>query len=153
MGRTRARRRYHTSQRGQALAEFAMVAPIFFLVLFGIVEAGRFMFYYETLNNATREGARYAIVNGAKSLTCSTGRAAPGSTSCDPDGSDVVDRTRAAAFGIVGSAITVTPTWTPDNGRGSTVSVRASYTYSSLIPLVPLPPIIVEAESRLVVNN
>ena len=153
MGRTRHGRRYRSSKRGQALAEFAMVAPIFFLVLFGIVEAGRFMFYYETLNNATREGARYAIVNGAKSLTCSTGPAAPGSTSCDPDGSDVVDRTRGAAFGIVGSAITVTPTWTPDNGRGSTVRVRASYTYSSLIPVVPLPPIIVEAESRLVVNN
>ena len=73
--------------------------------------------------------------------------------SCDPDGSDVVDRTRAAAFGIVGSAITVTPTWTPDNGRGSTVSVRARFTYSSLIPIVPLPPVTVEAESRLVVNN
>jgi Flp pilus assembly protein TadG len=138
---------------GQALAEFALVAPIFFLVLFGIIEAGRFMFYYETLNNATREGARYAIVNGANSLTCSTGPAAPDSTSCDPDGSDVVDRTRAAAFGIPPAAVTVTPTWMPDNGRGSRVKVRAAYTYSSLIPLVPLPPVTVEAESTLVVNN
>ena len=53
----------------------------------------------------------------------------------------------------LGSAITVTPTWMPDNGRGSTVSVRARFTYSSLIPIVPLPPVTVEAESRLVVNN
>jgi len=150
---SRAGRRNRRGRRGQAIVEFALVAPIFFVVLFGIVEAGRFMFYYETLNNATREGARYAIVNGANSLTCSTGPAAPNSVSCDPDGSDVVDKTRAAAFGIPPSAVTVTPTWMPDNGRGSRVSVRAIYTYTSLIPIVPLPPVTVEAESTLVVNN
>lgn len=141
--------------RGQALAEFALVAPIFFIVLFTIIEAGRFMFYYETLNNATREGARYAIVNGANTLGCPTGPPAPDSSPCDPAGDDVVDRVRASALGIPGSAITVTPVWhdPPDNSRGATVTVTASYTYSSLVPIVPLPPITVEAESSLVVNN
>jgi hypothetical protein len=145
------RRRQRT--RAQALAEFALVAPVFFLVLFAIVEAGRFMFYYETLNNATREGARYAIVNGANSLGCSTGPAAPGTTSCDPSGDDVRDHVRNTALGMPGSAIAVTSTWQPDNGRGSLVSVESTYTYSSLIPIVPLPAITVEAESTLVINN
>ena len=141
--------------RGQALVEFALVAPLFFLVLFGIVEAGRFMFYYETLNNATREGARYAIVNGANSLGCPTGPPAPGSSSCDPTGEDVKERVRNAAYGVLGAGVTVTPTWhdPADNGRGSTVTVTATYTYASLIPIVPLPPIKVQAESSLVVNN
>ncbi|MDH5242366.1 MAG: pilus assembly protein [Chloroflexota bacterium] len=134
------------------MVEFAMVAPLFFLLLFGIIEAGRFIFYYETLNNATREGARYAIVNGANTIGCSTGPAAPGTTSCDPGGDDVRDRVRDAAFGVL-SGITVNPEWDPDNGRGSTVTVAAAYTYSSLVPLVPLPPITVTAESSLVVNN
>jgi hypothetical protein len=40
-----------------------------------------------------------------------------------------------------------------NNARGATVTVSATYTYSSLIPLVPLPPITVTAESSLVVNN
>ena len=44
-----------------------IVAPMFFLLLFGIIEVGRFIFYYEVLSNATREGARYAIVNGSSS--------------------------------------------------------------------------------------
>ena len=52
----------------QALVEFALVAPIFFLLLFAIIEGGRFMMYYQTLNNATREGARYAIVHGSNSV-------------------------------------------------------------------------------------
>lgn len=137
------------------MVEFALVAPIFFLVLFGIIEAGRFMLYYETLNNATREGARYAIVNGANTLGCPTGPPAPGSSPCDTAGADVVERVRRAAFGVLGAGVTVTPSWhdPATNGRGSTVTVRASYTYSALIPIVPLPAITVEAESSLVVNN
>jgi Flp pilus assembly protein TadG len=150
----------HRRSRGQALAEFALVAPIFFLVLFAVIEAGRFMFYYETLNNATREGARYAIVHGVNSFDC-TGPPAPGAASaCDPSGADVKQRVRDSAFGVFGTAMTITPAWyqsdgvTPgDNGRGQTVTVTAEYTYSSLIPLVPLPAITVKAESSLVVNN
>ncbi len=140
-------------KRGQAVVEFALIAPVFFLLLFSIVEAGRFMFYYETLNNATREGARYAIVNGANALGCPTGPPAPRSVSCDPTGEDVKARVRSAAFGVLGSGVTVTPTWYSDNGRGSTVTVVAAFTYTSLVPLVPLPPITITAESSLVVNN
>jgi TadE-like protein len=146
---TRARR----TGRGQAMVEFALIAPIFFLVLFAIVEGGRFMFYYEALNHATREGARYAIVNGANSLGCPTGPPAPNSTPCDTAGDDVVDRVRSSAYGMPPSSIAVVPTWNPNNGRGSIVNVQASLTYSTLVPLLPLPPITVTAESSLVVNN
>jgi TadE-like protein len=141
------------SRIGQAMVEFALVAPVFFLVLFAIVEGGRFIFYYETLNHATREGARYAIVNGANSLDCPTGPPAPLSTPCDTAGNDVVARVRASSFGMAPGAITVTPTWNPNNARGSIVNVRASYIYQTLVPLLPLPPITVTAESSLVVNN
>lgn len=148
--RRHARRR---RTRGQALVEFALVAPVFFLVLFAIVEAGRFMFYYETLNNATREGARYAIVNGANTLGCASGPPAPGSLACDIPGNNVVQRVKNAAFGVLGAGVNVTPTWFNDNSRGSTVTVAATYSYSTLIPIVPLPAITVTAESSLVVNN
>jgi hypothetical protein len=49
----------------------------------------------------------------------------------------------------------VTPTWSnpANNGRGATVTVSASYTYHPIVPLVPLPPITISAESSLVVNN
>jgi len=151
MSRRRAASRKATS--GQALAEFALIAPLFFLILFGIIEGGRFIFYYEVLNNATREGARYAIVNGANTIGCSTGPSAPGTTSCDPTGADVIRVVRSNAFGIPPASVSVTPTWAPDNGRGSTVTIGATYSYRTLIPLVPLPAITVAAESNLVVNN
>jgi Flp pilus assembly protein TadG len=135
------------SSRGATLVEFALVAPMFFLVLFSIVEAARFVFYYEMLNNATRDGARYAIVHGENSFD-------PTGPPNDPSGADVIARVKQSALGILGSGVSVTPTWTPaKNERGTTVTVHASYTYSTIIPIVLMPPITVEAESTLVLNN
>jgi hypothetical protein len=154
-GREPTRSRRRRGRRGQALAEFALVAPVFFLLLFAIIEAGRFMFYYETLNNATREGARYAIVHGMNSFDCTGPPEKPDVSLCDPSGEDVKQRVRDAAIGIPGPAITISPVWhdPENNGRGSTITVTASFTYSSLVPIVPLPAIAVTAESSLVVNN
>jgi Flp pilus assembly protein TadG len=49
--------------RGQTLAEFAMILPVFLLVLVGLFDAGRLVFAYHTANNAAREGGRQAIVD------------------------------------------------------------------------------------------
>jgi Flp pilus assembly protein TadG len=49
--------------RGQALMEFALVIPIFLLVVVALFDMGRAVFAYNTLTNAAREGARMAIVN------------------------------------------------------------------------------------------
>ena len=56
---TRAPRR----GRGQALVEFALVIPIFLLMLIALFDLGRAVFAYNTLTNAAREGARLAAVN------------------------------------------------------------------------------------------
>lgn len=44
------------------LVEFAVVAPVFFLFLFGIFEYGRYVMTLQVMTNAAREGARYAVV-------------------------------------------------------------------------------------------
>jgi Flp pilus assembly protein TadG len=57
---------YTTSRRrgrGQALVEFALVIPIFLLMLIALFDLGRAVFAYNTLTNAAREGARTAAVN------------------------------------------------------------------------------------------
>jgi Flp pilus assembly protein TadG len=51
------------SQRGQGLTEFALVIPIFLLLVVALFDLGRAVFAYNTLTNAAREGARIAIVN------------------------------------------------------------------------------------------
>ena len=43
------------------MIEFALVSPVLLLLLFGIVDIGRAVFYYDTVNHAAREGARTAV--------------------------------------------------------------------------------------------
>jgi len=62
----RFRRGHADARRGQALLEFALVLPIFILLLVAIFDLGRAAFAYNTLTNAAREGARIAIVNQYK---------------------------------------------------------------------------------------
>ena len=63
------------------MVELALVAPILFVLILGTIEAGRFMLFYEVMNNATREGARYAIVHGADSTCPRNPSRSSGSTS------------------------------------------------------------------------
>ena len=53
------------SRRGQALVEFALVFPLFLLLLFSLIVYGLYVFYNEQLANAAREAARYAVVHSA----------------------------------------------------------------------------------------
>ncbi len=55
-------RRRHRS-RGQALVEFAIVLPVFGLIVLGLFDMGSAVFSYSSVTNAAREGARLAIVN------------------------------------------------------------------------------------------
>src|SRR4029077_19761608 len=48
-------------QQSQALIEFALISPVLLLLVFGIIDIGRAVFYYDTLNHAAREGARTAV--------------------------------------------------------------------------------------------
>ncbi len=50
-----------SGQRSQALIEFALISPVLLLLLFGIIDIGRAVFYYDTLGHAAREGARSAV--------------------------------------------------------------------------------------------
>jgi hypothetical protein len=160
--------------RGQALVEFAFVAPLLFLVIVGIFEGGRFVFFHEMLNHATREGARYAIVHGAFSA-CPSGPMPSGATNpCDPTGARVMDAVAKAALGLagVGDLLVHDPVWSPrgslsppspgspslgDNGRGEYVTVFVDYSYQPIFNEIVgasfLPTLAISAESTLVVNN
>jgi Flp pilus assembly protein TadG len=50
-------------ERGGSLIEFTVVASVFFLMLVGIVAAGNLYYTHNALVEATRRGARYAVLN------------------------------------------------------------------------------------------
>lgn len=52
--------RRSSNQTGQGLVEFALVLPIFLLLLFGLIDVGRYVYMNSVLSQAAREGARLA---------------------------------------------------------------------------------------------
>jgi hypothetical protein len=53
--------RWTRSERSQGLTEFALIAPIILLLTFGIIDFGRGLYFYITLQQAANEGARVAV--------------------------------------------------------------------------------------------
>ena len=56
------RRRINPEQRGQAILEFAVIFPLFLILVMGVVDFGWALKSYITVTNAAREGARYAVI-------------------------------------------------------------------------------------------
>lgn len=50
---------------GQSLVEFALVLPIFLLMIFGIIDLGRFVYMNSTVSQAAREATRVASVEAS----------------------------------------------------------------------------------------
>lgn len=63
--------RLHTrpKRRGTTVVEFAFIAIVFFMFLFGVVEYVRLTMMVQLLNNAAREGARTAVVSQSTMTT------------------------------------------------------------------------------------
>jgi hypothetical protein len=51
------------NERGTTVAELAIVALVFFILIFGIIEFGRMLYTHNALADATRRGARYAVLH------------------------------------------------------------------------------------------
>jgi hypothetical protein len=108
--------------------EFALVLPVFLLLVLGLFEAGRAVWYENTLAYAAREGTRYAIVHGS-----GAGADAVWPQNTQP----VVNVVRAAAVGV--GNVTVVADW-PDSRSGSACyerSCRVSIEVTTRF--VPLP--------------
>jgi Flp pilus assembly protein TadG len=56
-------------RRGAAVVEFAFAAPVFFLIVLGMVEVGRACMVNEILTEAARQGCRVGILEGTSSAT------------------------------------------------------------------------------------
>jgi hypothetical protein len=172
----RARRIATTLPRGsgQGLAEFAFIVPMFVVMLFGIVDFGRVIWAFNSLENAAREGARYAIVHGGSAAqSCPVGPASAIQTTVYP--ASCVEHSpskeyiyqAARAFAIApGSGLTITAcyhlagtTCTGDvdtlltNVRGTAVTVTATSTLDLIVPsLLHMGSFTITGSSTMLVN-
>lgn len=123
MKRTRER---ITGESGAAAVEFALIAPLLFMLIFGIINFGLIWSQKEVYVQAAREGARYAAV--ACEDTCTS--------------SEVRDRVVNAAVGyqITGGAAAISVSPNPGcstTDMSDTVEVSWSQQFQIDIPFVP----------------
>lgn len=65
LSKSRASINRHHPRTGAALVEAALVLPVFFMAIVGIVEFGRGMMVTQLVTNTAREAARQAILDGS----------------------------------------------------------------------------------------
>jgi Flp pilus assembly protein TadG len=116
-----ARSRGALRRRGAAAIEFAFVAPVFILLVVGIIEFGRAMSVQSLLANAAQRGARAGVLDGAQASDVST----------------AVD-TFLASGGVTGATTTVTPDPPSSAYAGQDVSVSVSINFSH-VSWMPTP--------------
>ena len=128
--------------RGQALVEFAIILPVFFLVVAGMFDLGLGVYSDLTLVNAAREGARLGLID-------------PGNTSA------IESLVLAMAGNLDGSKLNVTvacerpsgssfiacsdPKWLP----GDATKVTVDYQYSVFFPVFFGTEIPLSSESKM----
>jgi hypothetical protein len=107
-------------KRGQALTEFALVAPIFFLMILSIIVLGLWVFYNLQLENAAREAARYAAVHSSSAQCPTVSRLDPGANSaagyfrCDAPEDQWPRMTaagRSKVWGMASNSVRISACW------------------------------------------
>jgi len=119
-------------QRGLSTVEFALVALILFMLIFGVIEIGRAFFVAATLDEAARRGARMAVVCPINDPAIAQTASFNSTVIPDLDASDIVIEYLNSTGGIVGN---------PADPAGFRlirfVRVRVvGYQHQMLIPLV-----------------
>jgi hypothetical protein len=118
----RRRAMHKPASQGQALVEFALILPLFIMVLTGVIVLGIIVFYNQQLTNAAREAARFAAIHSASDPFCPVaGHLDPASPPLGylPGGCDSVDDSwpkmtafaRSKVFGVNPANVIISACW------------------------------------------
>lgn len=138
-------------ERGQTLVEFAIVLPVFILILVGIFDFGRAIYAYHTVLNASREAARQAVVDQTPAHI--EDRAIDHGVALGIDAADVdIDYRTVAAPETPGSCSSRVNS---PQIVGCVAVVRVEHTYDAAVPLIGalVGQIEISGESRFPVHH
>jgi uncharacterized repeat protein (TIGR01451 family) len=154
--------RFDTKSRAQAITEFALALPLLLLVLYGLLETGRLAFIYASTITAARQAVRYGSVTGVN------GSGVPYYQDCDgiraaahnvgfinrfSDSDIIISYDRGLeSDGTVDQINDADPDPACPIANnlirnGDRISVQVSTDWVPIVPIVPLEPFTITAES------
>lgn len=143
-------RRHRLGARdGQALVEFALIVPLFLLLILGVVDFGRAYNYKNDLTSLVNQAARFAEVNSC--APCSPGQSIEDFTIAQADSGEL-----RSGSGQITAPMTITycflnpsPGLVGKVGDSLKVTAHASYNW---LPFLHLSPTTVTLDSSVVVR-
>lgn len=121
--------------KGASAVEFALVAPIFLMMVLGMMEIGRALWIKNTMQYAVEEAARYAIINTDATTAQVTSYAAgkvPGTWNVD-----------SSNFS----------TSTSTSGGVKYYTITGSYDFVPMVTIIKMNPFTLEARARVPVRD
>lgn len=109
------------ARRGASVVEFAIVAPLFFLIVLGMIEFGRMAMVQQVITNSAREGARIGVLDKATTAKVTN---------------KVNDYLAAAS--ITGATVNVSPNPPSSAGFGESVTVTVAIPFNQ-VSWLPAP--------------
>ncbi len=122
-------------RKAATAVEFALVAPVFLMMVIGIFEMSRAMWIKSSMQFAVEETTRHAIVNSSATASDLAAYA--------------LSELGSSGMNLSGASFSATLTV---SGTITYVDIQGSYVFSSMVPLVPFPDVTLTAKSRVPTN-
>lgn len=136
-------RSFKSDERGSTVAEMAIIAGVFLMILISIIEFSRLLYTHNALTDAARRGARYAAVHKQSAATCVRNVVIYGSyidenNGCAPTGPPLINAIDTATINILYRGSDTNNDGVIDTSYGTnlgtvTVSIE-NYRFNFLIP-------------------
>ena len=132
-------------QRGQAIAEFAIVIPLLFLMIVGLFDVGRIVYINNAVAEGAREGARWGAVQGRAGTSAGL--------------ISVADEVKARMTAVPNPAVTVTCdrliTTTIECSTGDIINVQVTSSVTPMTPIIGefIGPVSVSATAKMSIHQ
>jgi Flp pilus assembly protein TadG len=132
------------NERGGSLIEFTVVASVFFMMLVGIVAAGNLYYTHNALVEATRRGARYAVLNPGGGATAVQNVVIYGTPNPPSGATSLVYNLQPANVAVCYSGTVNCPGQAFGVAAGSVTVLIQNYTFPFVLPTrttsITMPP-------------
>ena len=117
--------------RGNAIVEFALLAPLFFMMLFGVMQVGVWLQNYNAVQSLASDGARYVMVEYQKNNALSD----------EQIRTVILGEAVNAPYLLDSDQLTITVDRSAESrvDGASEISLSMNYQLNNFIPFVELP--------------
>jgi len=151
-------------ETGGTLLEFAITTSLLMMIIFGVLDCSRALYFDHYVSYSAEEAARYAMVRGStwNGATCS----ATTTESCTATAANLTSFVQSITPMGNSSDLTVATTWTGKTPAGSTcsnqngnnspgcvVQVKVSYSFNFVLPFLPKNTILLTSTSAVAITQ